>query len=204
MCFEQSLTGFEQAPSNRPHAPVYNHPVKGKRKSKRGRYGSGSLWLRHRIWWVKWREVKRSPDGIVQYIQHAESTHSEDAKYAEKFLRRKLVETGGRRPTLVDPQKVSYEDLRENFLIRCVERKRRSLKRDKAGAITLATLPRLDRFFGTWRAAEISTGDIRRFRIEGNQNGLSDARLNRYVATLRAMFRRQRGMNSLPQPKCLL
>jgi hypothetical protein len=30
------------------------------------RYGSGSLWLRHGIWWVNWREVKRWPDCRVE------------------------------------------------------------------------------------------------------------------------------------------
>lgn len=157
--------------------------------TKRGRYGSGSIYQRGRIFHVSYREVKRLPGGTPKYIQHRESTHSEDREYALKFLNRKLMEIGGRRPTLVDPQKVSYEDLRENFLARCVEKKLRSLKHTKDGTVTLATLPRLDKAFTGWKASEITTAHVRRFREEGKRDGLSDARLNRYTATLRAMFR---------------
>jgi len=159
------------------------------RKQKAARYGSGGIWQRGRIFWVRYREVKRSPDGVITYQQYRESTGSEDRDYAERFLRNKLLEIGGRRPTLVDPKKVSYEDLRENFLARCVEKKLRSLTKDRDGNPTLATLPRLDAFFGNWRAADITQADVRRFRREGKEDGLSDARMNRYVATLRAMFR---------------
>jgi len=155
------------------------------RKQKAARYGSGGIWQRGRIFWVRYREVKRSPDGVITYQQYRESTGSEDRDYAERFLRNKLLEIGGRRPTLVDPKKVSYEDLRENFLARCVEKKLRSLTKDRDGNPTLATLPRLDAFFGNWRAADITQADVRRFRREGKEDGLSDARMNRYVGRLR-------------------
>jgi integrase len=159
-----------------------------KRSQKRGRYGTGGLWQRGPIWWIRYREVRRKPDGTVEYLQHRESTRSEDRDYAERLLRSKLLAIGGRHHAVVDPRKVSYEDLRENFLARCVEKKLRSLKHDKQGRPALATLPRLDRFFGGWRAAEITVADLRRFRAEGRHEGLSDARLNRYVSTIRAMF----------------
>jgi integrase len=120
------------------------------------------------------------------------STHSPDREFAEKFLRRKLVEIGGRRPTVVDPDKVSYENLRENFLAHCAEKKLRSLKRGEDGTVTLATLPRLDKFFGDSRVAEITVADLKRFRTEARADGLSDARVNRYMATLRAMFNQAR------------
>ncbi len=165
--------------------------MKGKRKP-RARYGSGSLYQRGLIWHVKYREVRRSPDGTASYVQHRVSTRSPDRTFAEKFLRRKLLEIGGRRATVVDPEKVSYESLRENFLAHCVEKKLRSLKRDQDGTVTLATLSRLDKFFGTWRAAEITVADLKRFRAEARADELSDARVNRYMATLRAMFNQAR------------
>lgn len=141
------------------------------------------------IWHIKWREVKRYPDGRIEYIQHCESTRSTDKKFAQRCLYRRLQEVGGRRPMLVDPRKVSYSDLRENLLNACVEKGIRTLKRDADRQPTLATLPRLDEYFGSFRAAEISIGDLRLFRVEGKRDGLSDARLNRYMATLRGMFR---------------
>jgi integrase len=152
------------------------------------RYGSGMLWLRGRIWHVKWREVRRQPDGQTDYIQHSQSTGSEDKRFAQRFLNRRLQETGGRRPTVVDPQKVTYDDLKENFLAHCVDKGLRSLKY-KNGQPTLNTIPRLDKFFGSYRANEITTLMLRRFRAEGRREGLSDARLNRYMATIRAMLR---------------
>jgi len=156
---------------------------------KKGRYGSGNLWLRNEIWWVRYREVRRKPDGTTEYVQHCKSTKSSDRKYAERFLRNQLTAIGGRRPTVVDPEKVSYEDVRENFLAHCQEKNLRSLKRDKDGAVTLATLPRLDKFFGGWRAADITPPQLRRFRAECRNDGLSDARANRYIATIRAALK---------------
>ncbi len=163
--------------------------MKGKKKP-RARYGSGQLVLRGRIWHVRFREVKRRTDGRTDYVQHRLSTHSEDRDFAERFLRRKLLEIGGRRAGIIEPDKVSYEDLRENFLANCVYKKLRSLKRSKEGAVTLETLPRLDKFFGGYKAGEITIADLKRFRIGCREDGLSDVRANRYMATLRAMMRR--------------
>ena len=66
---------------------------------------------------------------------------------------------------VVDPEKVSYEDLRENFLGYCVMKNLRSLKRTADGQPTLNTLHRLDRSFGGWRAREIPVADLKRFRV---------------------------------------
>jgi integrase len=161
-----------------------------KRKPKsRGRYGSGSLWLRNRIFWVRYREAQKRPDGTTLHIQHCESTGSGDRAYAERFLRRRLLELGGRRPGVVDSAKISYQDLRENLLTHYVEQKKRSLKWTKEGKPTLNTLPLLDKFFGTYKASEITTADLRRFRREAKTPKRNEKRLNRYMATLRRMFR---------------
>lgn len=161
--------------------------VKQKPK-KRARYGSGQLVQRGRIWHVHYREVKRRPNGQTLYLQHRKSTGSEDRAVAERFLRRKLQEIGGRRASTIDPDKVSYEDIRENFLANCVYKKIRSLRKDKNGNATLETLPRLDKFFGGYKAGEITVADMKRFRTECDAAGLSHVRANRYIATLRAMM----------------
>jgi hypothetical protein len=159
-----------------------------KEKQKRGRYGDGCVYLQGRIWWLTWYEAKRKPDGSVVRQKCYASSGSDDKKLAQRMLRAKLQAIGGRRPTVVDPEKVAYEDLRENFLEYCVMKGRRSLKRTREGQPTLNTLSRLDRFFGGWRANEITIAHLKRFRTEGKRDGLSDARLNRYMATLRKMF----------------
>lgn len=159
---------------------------------KRGRYGDGCIYRRKKNtgpWWITWHEPEVQPDGTTKRVKRYESTKSEDKKFAQRVLRSKLQEVGGRRPTVVDPKKVSFDDLRDNFLQHCVMKGIRSLKRKKDGTPTLATLPRLEKAFGTWKASEITVADLKRFRSEARAQGLSDARVNRYMATARAMFR---------------
>ena len=159
---------------------------------KRGRYGDGCIYRRGRVWWITWYEPQTQPDGTVSRVKAYASTGSEDRQFAQRVLRSKLQEVGGRRRTVVDPKKVSFEDLRDNFLQHCVMKGIRSLKRKKDSSPTLATLPRLEKFFGGWKASEITVADLKRFRSEAREQGLSDARCNRYMATLRAMFNQAR------------
>jgi integrase len=126
--------------------------------------------------------------GVKKY----ESTGSDDKQFAQRCLRVKLTQLGGRRPTVVDPQKVSYTDLRDNFLEHCKAKGIRSLTYDDDGKPFLDTLPRLDKHFSGFKAREVTIVDLKRFRSEGKDDGLSDARLNRYIATLRAMFNQGR------------
>ncbi len=154
----------------------------------RSRYGTGNLLLRGNTWYARWREVREQPDGSRESVLHSESTASDDKDFAQRYLNRKLQETGGRRPTVVDPRKVSYDDLRQNWLVSRKDAGMRTLKYDKAGLIGHDTLPALDRFFGGCRANDISVGDLRQFRVERTKSGASDARINRNMATLRSMF----------------
>jgi integrase len=157
-------------------------------KQKRGRYGDGCVYKNGRLWWIAWYETRRAPDGSVTRERKFRSTGTDDKKKAQTILRSRLEQVGGRRPTVTDPEKVTYEQLRENFLNYCVMKGRRSLKQDHDGNPTLATLPRLDAFFRGWPAGAITVADLERFRSEAREDGLSDARSNRYMATLRAMF----------------
>jgi integrase len=152
---------------------------------KRGRYGDGCVYQREggSIWWITWHE-----HGVKKF----ESSGSEDRQFAQKMLRAKLLQAGVRRPTVIDPQKVSYDDLRDNFLEHCKAKGLRSLVPDPDGKPTLNTIPRLDKHFSGYKAREVSIADLKRFRAEGKADGLSDARLNRYLATLRAMFNQAR------------
>jgi integrase len=161
-----------------------------KSAKKRARYGSGNLWLRGRIWWIRYREIdQRAKDKKHRYVHHCESTGSEDREYAQRVLNARLTAQGGRRPTETDPKKVTYENVRDNFLERCIEKGRRSLKRVGEEMHSLDTIPRLNQAFSGWRVTDLTTNHVRRFRLQGKQEGLSDARLNRYIATLRAMFK---------------
>ena len=120
--------------------------------------------------------------------RRSESSGSEDRQVAQRALRSKLQLVGGRRPAATDPHKVSYDQIRDNFLDHCKAKGLRSLKTDKEGKQTIATFPRLDKYFSGWKAREITVADLKRFRSEAKAEGLSEARCNRYMATLRAMF----------------
>src|ERR1700691_905063 len=103
-----------------------------KRKSK-SRYGTGNLLLRGTTWYARWRQVVSTPDGSTEYVQYSESTGSDDRNFAPRVLNRKLQETGGHRPRAVDPRKLSYEDLRQNWLVSRKVKGIRSLKHGKDG-----------------------------------------------------------------------
>jgi integrase len=161
-----------------------------KKARKRGRYGDGCIYHQEgsRNWYISWYEPTRQPDGTIKRTRHYASTHSDDRQVAQRALRTKLQLVGGRRPTVVDPQKVSYEDLRENIFQYLIMKNRPSLKLNAKGEPKFNTRTRLDKFFGGWRAGEISIAVLKRFRIEGKRDGLSDERLNRYMAGIRKMF----------------
>jgi integrase len=158
-------------------------------KKSPGRYGDGGVYLRGRIWWICYREVNPLASGEKRHVQHCESTGSEDRKFAQRLLRSRLMAQGGRRRTVTEPGSVRYEDLRENLLAFYLANARRSLKKSADGSLTLNTLPRLDRFFGGWKAKDIAVSHLNRFRAQGRKEGASDARMNRHMATLRKMFK---------------
>jgi len=161
-----------------------------RRAKPRARYGDGCIYHQGKspIWWISWYEPTRQPDGTIKRQRHYASTHSDDRQVAQRALRAKLQAVGGRRPSVVNPQKVSYEDLRENFFQYLIMKGRPSLEMNAKGEPKVNTIARLDKFFGGWRAGDISIVDLKRFRIEGKRDGLSDQRLNRYIATIRKMF----------------
>ena len=162
-----------------------------KKSKKRGRWGDGCVYRRRgvRSLWITWYAPERQTDGTVRRVRKSMSTGSDDLQFARRMLRGKVQEAGGRQPTVGDPRKVSWERIRDNFLQHCEMKGLRSLKRLPDGGPTLATIPRLDRAFAGWRASDITVAQLKRFRSAARAEGLSDARANRYMATLRAAFR---------------
>lgn len=154
------------------------------KNAKRARYGSGSLLQRGRVWHVRWREAKHSPDGTTEYVQHMESSGSEDREQAQKFLNRKLREVGVPRQQTTDPKTLCYEDLRDEFLKELREGGSRSLRKG-----TLSNLGRVDRYFANWRVADFTVKALKTFREVCRKDGVTDATCNRMIAALRRMFR---------------
>jgi hypothetical protein len=58
---------------------------------------------RGRNWHARFGEVRRLPDGSTVYIQHRESTRSEDEEFARRDLDCRLSEVGGHR-AFIEPE----------------------------------------------------------------------------------------------------
>jgi|HubBroStandDraft_6_1064221.scaffolds.fasta_scaffold01095_24 integrase len=149
---------------------------------KKARYGSGSLGLRGSIWHIAYREVKRNPGGKSEYIRHRESSGSTDRDFAQRLLNKKLQEIGGRRPRVVDPNEITYEQLRDAYEEECIRLNRRMVRRGKMH------FTRTDKFFGGWRVKDFTVVSLKKFRQECLRTGLTDATTNRHMAGLRRMF----------------
>ena len=98
--------------------------------------------------------MKRRADGTSDYIRHRESTHSRDREFAQRHLNKKLSEIGGRRPQIVDPDEVTYEQLRDAHVAECIAKKQRSVRRGRMH------FTRLDRFFGGWRVKDFGVASL--------------------------------------------
>src|SRR5260370_4485420 len=129
-------------------------------REKRAR-GEGALLLRGNVWWT-------------QVYSHGkakrESTGTTDEKKALKILRERAgaVANG----IVQDSRGLRYEDLRESYFDDYAANGRKSLRRDKQGEPYLDKVKRLDNFFEGYRAAEVTTDDVRRFIIDQHAKGL--------------------------------
>ena len=151
--------------------------------SRKARYGDGYLRKQGDIWYIRFREVVRKPDGSMQYVQHKKSTHTRDRSQALRALRSELQRIGGRRRRHVGAEELTYEDIRDAWVADAIATGKRSVRRG-----TIKTGP-LDRFFGGWRVSDFSVADLKRYRAEGLAQGKSQSTLNRHMAALRRMFK---------------
>lgn len=149
---------------------------------KRARYGSGSIKQVGRYWYIKWREVRRLPDGTAEYIQHRESTGSEDKAFAQKCLNRKLQDTGGRRAFIPDADEITYEEIRDQYVKEAIAEKKKSVRN---GTIHFT---RLDKFFGNYLIKDITVRSLKEFRQEQLKDGITESTVNRSMAAIRRMF----------------
>src|ERR1700739_2504483 len=128
----------------------------------------------------------------VQYYIHSKkirvSTHETDPKKAEAFLKDRLAEV--RTDTHKDTRKTTYLEMRDRYYQHYKVQERKSLRYDKDGNFKpLDKVVRLDNFFLGFLASEIGTDLIEKFIACEQKRGISNASINRSVASLRRMFR---------------
>jgi integrase len=151
--------------------------TKAESKPRRAR-GEGSIYLRGKIYWVKYYSRGRAV---------CESSGSERELDARRLLRRRLGEVAaGQHPQL---RRITYEDLRRAYVADYVMNHRRSLRFDKAGNPRLTNVTRLDKFFAGYQAAEIDAELMREFAMKlQTEDDLSDGTVNHSLSALRRMF----------------
>lgn len=129
-------------------------------------------------WWVCWYDARGR--------MHRESTRREGYEEARAFLRERLAAVSRGEPVAPNPARITVSALLDDL-----ENEYRVNGRE-LGAIT-ANVARLRTYFGTTRALDVTTADLRGFiaehqRSETNPEGLSNGTLNRCLSALRRAY----------------
>jgi len=134
----------------------------------------GMLYRRGRIWWIKYYRNGKS---------FRESSKSENVRDAKRLLQRREGEIGTGNFLGPKTERVSFEELAEDFLndYRANDRKsfiwaKRRVERH------------LTRFFGGLRVVDITTDRVRAYTVQRRQQGASNGSINRELAALKRMF----------------
>jgi integrase len=146
--------------------------------------GSGSLFRQKtsRVWWVKYYNNGRA---------YRESTHTADRKKAQQFLSKRLAEIASGTFSGFEIERITITELADG-LLRDYRVNGRSSLDDVQARWTL----HLEPFFGSMRAASVSSDLLARYVDERQQQGAANATINRELAALKRMFRL--GMGSTP------
>jgi hypothetical protein len=133
----------------------------------------GHIYKRGNIYWIKYYR-----GGKPNY----ESTKSEKESEAKRLLRKRLGQIAEGRFFGLRPERVKFEDLAEDFVNDYRINGKRSL--DKAQR----SVRHLQGFFGGMRAVDITTDKVRTYIADRQDEGVSNAEINRELAALKRMF----------------
>jgi len=134
----------------------------------------GSLYKRGRIWWIKYYQNGRS---------FRESSKSRKVRDAKRLLRKREGEIVTSRFTGLEPGRVSFAELAQEFLDDYRINSRKSL---------VWAERRIERhlkpFFGELRVADITTQHVRTYATKRLEQRASNGSVNRELAALKRMF----------------
>jgi len=135
--------------------------------------GMGRHFKRGRLWWIAYYyrgEEKREPTG------------SERESDAKNLLKKRLGEIG--RGRLIGPkeERVTFEDIAADLLRDYETNAKKSLRSAKL------SVHHLREYFGLDRALDIRTDKARSYMSKRQQEGASNASINRELAALKRMF----------------
>src|SRR5713226_4153610 len=135
--------------------------------------GMGRVFKRGPVWWVGYYHRGK---------EYRESSGSESEGQARKLLKKRLGEIG--RGRLIGPveEKVTFEEMAQDFLTDYQTTRKRSLRSARL------SVSHLQAFFGLDRALDITTDKIRAYISHRQEEGSSNGSINRELAALKRMF----------------
>ena len=135
--------------------------------------GMGRVFKRGSAWWVSYYHRGR---------EYRESSHSESEVQAKRLLKKRLGEIG--RGRLIGPaeEKVTFEEMAQDFLRDYEVNGKRSLRSARL------SVTHLQAFFGLDRALDITTDRVRAYIAHRQEEGASNGSINRELAGLKRMF----------------
>jgi len=142
-------------------------------ETKRSKHGKGMIYRRGRMWWIKFYD-----NGRPRY-ESSRSTKETDAK---RLLSLRLGQVEQGNCPAPEAQRTTFEDLAHDLENEYKANGRRSLGHLKV------RITHLRRFFGSMRAASITTSEVQKYIIKRQGEGASTATINRDLAALRRMF----------------
>jgi integrase len=132
--------------------------------------GVGHVYLRGRIWWIKYYRHGRP---------HQESSKFESEAVARTLLRKRLRGQGS-----ASEERVTYEDLEAGILQDYAVNEYRSLS-----LLIDVRLKHLRGFFKSQRAVDITTPRLRQYALMRHEQGAAAGTINRELSALRRMFK---------------
>ena len=133
----------------------------------------GSIRLRGRLWWLRYR---------VNGREHEESSHSTSHREAEKLLARRQAELAIGQLTAPETKRVTFTDLAQMIRDDYKVQGRRSPDRLEL------SLAHLEAYFGACRALAISTDRVTAYERERLESGAARSTVNAELAALRRAF----------------
>jgi integrase len=148
--------------------------VTNKKHNKKFKYGSGSVYLRGKTWWITY---------YANGNQVWESAKTKDKAEARKRLQTKIGQLAEGRYVGPAAERVSFEELAEGLFNDYKANQQRSLNMAE-----LRVRKHLAPFFGGKTAHGITTADVQAYITYRQQAGASNAEINRELAALRRAY----------------
>jgi integrase len=144
--------------------------------------GEGRIYRRNnsRFWWIQY---------YVSGRRVFESSHSDRESVAKHLLRQRLCEVAAGIAPPARAGRVTYEELRDALFADYAANSRKWLRKGKESNHYIGGVPELDKFFGGYRVANITTDSIRSFIRKRQEEGAANGTINRSLALLRRMYR---------------